>query len=104
MSGICRRRRKSTGNFVLPLRARFESLNAVFDAILDALVIAGLEMQRIVVRVAAPVAPVQCLGASKKNGCCDWAFLFFCDPASSFVTGQTLYVCGGASIGGLSLT
>ncbi|MFY9238660.1 MAG: SDR family oxidoreductase [Roseovarius sp.] len=31
------------------------------------------------------------------------AFLFFCDPASSFVTGQTLYVCGGASVGSLSL-
>lgn len=31
------------------------------------------------------------------------AFLFFCDPASSFVTGQTLYVCGGTSIGMLSL-
>ena len=31
------------------------------------------------------------------------AFLFFCDPASSFVTGQTLYVCGGASIGAVSL-
>lgn len=31
------------------------------------------------------------------------AFLFFCDPANSFVTGQTLYVCGGASIGSLQL-
>jgi NAD(P)-dependent dehydrogenase (short-subunit alcohol dehydrogenase family) len=31
------------------------------------------------------------------------AFLFFCDPASSFVTGQTLYVCGGASIGSVTL-
>ena len=31
------------------------------------------------------------------------AFLFFCDPASSFVTGQTLYVCGGASIGSLTI-
>lgn len=29
------------------------------------------------------------------------AVLFFCDPASSFVTGQTLYVCGGASIGSI---
>lgn len=28
------------------------------------------------------------------------AFLFFCDPASGFVTGQTLFVCGGASLGG----
>ena len=31
------------------------------------------------------------------------AFLFFCDPQNSFVTGQTLYICGGASIGGMSL-
>ncbi len=31
------------------------------------------------------------------------AFLFFCDPANSFVTGQTLYVCGGASIGMMCL-
>ena len=31
------------------------------------------------------------------------AFLFFCDPANSFVTGQTLYVCGGASIGTVQL-
>lgn len=31
------------------------------------------------------------------------AFLFFCDPANSFVTGQTLFICGGASIGSVSL-
>jgi len=31
------------------------------------------------------------------------AFLFFCDPDNSFVTGQTLYVCGGASVGAMSL-
>lgn len=31
------------------------------------------------------------------------AFLFFCDPASGFVTGQVLYVCGGASVGALAL-
>ncbi|WP_050928434.1 SDR family NAD(P)-dependent oxidoreductase [Aestuariivita boseongensis] len=31
------------------------------------------------------------------------AFLFFCDPENSFVTGQTLYVCGGASVGTLQL-
>ena len=31
------------------------------------------------------------------------AFLFFCDPASGFVTGQTLYVCGGASVGSMAL-
>lgn len=31
------------------------------------------------------------------------AVMFFSDPANSFVTGQTLYVCGGASIGSLSI-
>lgn len=31
------------------------------------------------------------------------AFAFFCDPANSFVTGQTLYVCGGASVGTLTI-
>ena len=27
------------------------------------------------------------------------AFMFFADPKASFVTGQTLFVCGGASVG-----
>lgn len=31
------------------------------------------------------------------------AFLFFCSPENSFVTGQTLYVCGGASVGTLMI-
>lgn len=31
------------------------------------------------------------------------AFMFFCDPANSFVTGQTLFVCGGTSIGSINL-
>ncbi|WP_323039664.1 SDR family NAD(P)-dependent oxidoreductase [Gemmobacter sp.] len=31
------------------------------------------------------------------------AFLFFADPAAGFITGQTLYVCGGASIGGVPI-
>lgn len=31
------------------------------------------------------------------------AFLYFADPENGFVTGQTLYVCGGASVGTLSL-
>lgn len=31
------------------------------------------------------------------------AVMFFADPATSFVTGQVLFVCGGASLGGLSL-
>jgi 3-oxoacyl-[acyl-carrier protein] reductase len=31
------------------------------------------------------------------------AFMFFADPEAGFVTGQTLYVCGGASIGGVPI-
>jgi NAD(P)-dependent dehydrogenase (short-subunit alcohol dehydrogenase family) len=29
------------------------------------------------------------------------AVMFFASPASSFITGQTLFVCGGSSIGSL---
>ena len=31
------------------------------------------------------------------------AVMFFADPAAGFVTGQVLFVCGGASLGGISL-
>lgn len=31
------------------------------------------------------------------------AFMFFADPKSGFVTGQTLFVCGGSSVGSLQL-
>lgn len=31
------------------------------------------------------------------------AVMFFADPANSFITGQTLYVCGGTSVGSLTL-
>ncbi|KPP88392.1 MAG: Dehydrogenase [Rhodobacteraceae bacterium HLUCCO07] len=44
--------------------------------------------------------PVQRLGTV---GDVSNAFLFFCAPESGFVTGQVLYVCGGASVGSVSL-
>jgi len=28
---------------------------------------------------------------------------FFVDPAAGFVTGQVLYVCGGASVGSITV-
>ena len=31
------------------------------------------------------------------------AVMFFADPAAGFITGQVLFVCGGASLGGISL-
>jgi NAD(P)-dependent dehydrogenase (short-subunit alcohol dehydrogenase family) len=31
------------------------------------------------------------------------AVMFFAAPEADFITGQTLYVCGGASVGGLTI-
>ena len=48
----------------------------------------------------AKCIPVGRLGVSRDISN---AFLYFCDPENSFVTGQTLYVCGGASVGTMAL-
>jgi NAD(P)-dependent dehydrogenase (short-subunit alcohol dehydrogenase family) len=65
--------------------------------------IADTEMFRSVVpqdsereRALAAAIPVKRLGQSDDVA---RAVMFFCDPANGFVTGQTLYVCGGASLG-----
>jgi NAD(P)-dependent dehydrogenase (short-subunit alcohol dehydrogenase family) len=57
---------------------------------------AGSERER---ELAASV-PVRRLGESADVA---RAVRFFADPASSFVTGQVLYVCGGTSVGSLAL-
>jgi len=44
----------------------------------------------------AAAIPVKRLGQSEDVA---RAVMFFCSPANGFVTGQTLYVCGGASLG-----
>ena len=44
--------------------------------------------------------PVQRLGRSDDVA---RAVMFFCDPANSFITGQTLYVCGGASVSSVTI-
>jgi NAD(P)-dependent dehydrogenase (short-subunit alcohol dehydrogenase family) len=46
----------------------------------------------------AKAIPVQRLGRPDDVA---RAVMFFCDRDTSFVTGQTLYVCGGASVGSL---
>ena len=55
---------------------------------------AGSEREQ---KIAASI-PVQRLGRPDDI---TRAVAFFADPANSFVTGQTLYVCGGASVGTL---
>ena len=48
----------------------------------------------------ANAIPVRRLGRSDDVA---RAVMFFADPASSFITGQVLYVCGGASVASFSL-
>ena len=48
----------------------------------------------------AAAIPVKRLGAPDDVA---QAVMFFASPASSFITGQTLFVCGGSSIGSLSI-
>jgi 3-oxoacyl-[acyl-carrier protein] reductase len=48
----------------------------------------------------ASAVPVKRLGAPDDVA---RAVMFFADPASSFITGQTLFVCGGSSIGSLAI-
>jgi 3-oxoacyl-[acyl-carrier protein] reductase len=47
-------------------------------------------------KALAEAIPVKRLGRSDDVA---RAAMFFCDRANDFVTGQTLYVCGGASVG-----
>ena len=65
--------------------------------------IADTEMFRSIVpqdsereKALAAAIPVKRLGQSDDVA---RAVMFFCNPANGFVTGQTLYVCGGASLG-----
>ena len=48
----------------------------------------------------AKAIPVQRLGQPDDVA---RAVMFFCDQANGFVTGQTLYVCGGSSVGSLTI-
>jgi len=48
----------------------------------------------------ANAIPVKRLGRSSDVA---RAVMFFADPDSGFVTGQTLFVCGGSSVGTLAI-
>jgi 3-oxoacyl-[acyl-carrier protein] reductase len=48
----------------------------------------------------AAAIPVKRLGAPDDVA---QAVMFFASPASSFITGQTLFVCGGSSIGSITI-
>ena len=61
------RRLEAAAHLVLALGARLEASDAALDAELDALVVAGFEMQAVVVGGGAPVAAVQCVLSDEKD-------------------------------------
>jgi NAD(P)-dependent dehydrogenase (short-subunit alcohol dehydrogenase family) len=77
-----------TVNVVAPGPIRTDMFYDVVDA--------GSEKEK---AIAASI-PVKRLGESADVA---RAVRFFAEPASSFVTGQVLYVCGGTSVGSLTL-
>ena len=66
--GPGRLRSEPAADLVFALRARLEKLESLFDAIVDTLVVAGLEVQSVVVAVAAPVTAVQRVGTLVEYG------------------------------------
>ena len=62
-----RLRREAAADLVLALRAGLEPLEAFADAVLDALVVASLEVQAVEVGAAAPVAAVERRAAAKAD-------------------------------------
>ncbi len=77
-----------TVNVVAPGPIRTDMFHDVVDA--------GSEKEK---AIAASI-PVKRLGESADVA---RAVRFFAEPANSFVTGQVLYVCGGTSVGSLTL-
>src|ERR1039457_4635577 len=56
---------------MLPLGAGLEALQAMLDAIVDALVVTGLKMQAVIVRLGAPIAAVERIVGPQKYRCGD---------------------------------
>jgi 3-oxoacyl-[acyl-carrier protein] reductase len=77
-----------TVNVVAPGPIRTDMFHDVIEA--------GSERER----ALAASMPVRRLGEADDVA---RAVAFFADPANGFVTGQVLYVCGGASVGSLAL-
>ena len=82
------RRRASPVNVVAPGRSAIRKCSSVMSP----------ESER--AKALAKTIPVGRLGRSQDVA---RAVEFFCAPEAGFVTGQTLFVCGGASIGAITM-
>ena len=68
VAGPGRRGREAAAQLVFALGARFESAQSFTDAVIDALVVAGLEVEAVVVGQTPPVTAVQRVVAAKTDG------------------------------------
>jgi hypothetical protein len=74
-----RDRLKSATDLVFALGAGFENLLAILYAIVDSLVVAGFEVQGVVICIGAPVPSIQCRITDVKYGGRDRAPVALCE-------------------------
>src|ERR1700676_4830766 len=67
MGGPGQARFEAARDLVLALGTRLEGAQTVGNAVVDALVVAGLEMQAVVVGVGAPIAAIERIGGAEKH-------------------------------------
>src|SRR5690606_1690248 len=65
VGGESLRRQVAARKLVRPLCARFDTLQPMFDGVVDGAVVAGFEMQKAVILDAAPVAAIEAVAAFK---------------------------------------
>src|SRR5258707_8948027 len=68
MGRMRQRRNEAPRDLVFTLGARLEALQLLLDAIFDALVVAGLEVQAVKIAARAPIAAVQGFATDEKYG------------------------------------
>src|SRR5260370_11785617 len=66
--GMGERRNETSRHLVLSLRSRLEALQPVFNAVLDPLVVAGLEVQAVKIAACSPISAEQGVLSHEENG------------------------------------
>ena len=77
--GFCNYRIKTAFEFVLTLGSGIKDLQGIFNAVVNALVIAGFEMQIHVVCIAAPVSTIEGIFPGEENSSSNTLAIEFCE-------------------------
>ena len=79
MVASCELGGEATTDLVFSLSTRVEHTEVLLNAELNPLLIAGLEMQGIVVAQTPPVAAIKCVIVEETKGSSAWAFFVYCE-------------------------